>query len=201
MNFIIMALAMMMVFVSCDHKKKQETTPVQTITSLDVDKAITLDKEWMFKNYGQNYKFFESQVLFNKLLTEEDPQVVEVTNIFQYNLEGSSDVFVVMFTHNVDGYENIQIIESFWIEDFPLNDEEYEYDFKACYNKLMEANIVKPHSRHATLRKQVGPVAAPAQWIFGNIKETVFVDTVTGEVSGINPFFLPTLEMPLGEWP
>ena len=52
------------------------------------------------------------------------------------------------------------------------------------------------------LRKQVGPVDANPQWIFGNLHSQIYVDAVTGAVSKDNPAFDGlNLGTPLGEWP
>jgi hypothetical protein len=68
---------------------------------------------------------------------------------------------------------------------------------------MMSVNFPKPHSKHVTLRNPVGPAAVNAQWIFGNIKEQIWIDAVTGEAKKSNPAFPEEkgFKMPLGEWP
>ena len=40
----------------------------------------------------------------------------------------------------------------------------------------METNIVKPHSQKVVLRRELGPIDANPQYIFGNTHEHVYVD-------------------------
>jgi len=65
---------------------------------------------------------------------------------------------------------------------------------------MMAVNFPKPHSRYVTLRNPIGPVAINTQWIFGNVREQLWCDAVTGEIRNSNPAF-PNLNTPLGEWP
>ena len=133
-------------------------------------------------------------------------EVAEINNVFQVvdiaEDQKSADVHVVMFNHVGEKTETT-VIHSFWMEDYPLNDEAIKVTFEQAFDKMMKANIVKPHSRKCTLRKEVGPKDANPQWIFGNSRAQVYVDAVTGDVSAINPAFGQAIKLgaPLGEWP
>ena len=106
-----------------------------------------------------------------------------------------------MTVHTLDT-SNIEVKEGFWVEDYPLNNEAVCISFEEAFTKLMEANCPKPHSRHCVLRKEIGPVDANPQYIFGNSRAQIYVDATTGEVSTINPAFPDAnLNGPLGEWP
>ena len=106
-----------------------------------------------------------------------------------------------MTVHTLDT-STIEVKEGFWVEDYPLNNEAVCISFEEAFTKLMEANCPKPHSRHCVLRKEIGPVDANPQYIFGNSRAQIYVDATTGEVSTINPVFPDTnLNGPLGEWP
>ena len=198
-NVLAIVMAMVCCFSSCIKKK---VTLTQTVSTLNVEQCINMDKQWMFTNYGEDYRFYESQCLLAEYL-EEDPtgNVVEVTNVFQAVSPTSKDINVVMFTHNVDGYYNSNVIESFWIEDFNLTDVKLNY--LQAFTKVMATNSPKPHSRHAVLRNPIGPVAINPQWVFGNIHSQLWVDAVTGEVRNSNPAFPEEqgFNIPLGEWP
>ena len=68
---------------------------------------------------------------------------------------------------------------------------------------MMQANAPKPHSKNAILRNPIGPIAINAQWVFGNVREQLWCDAVTGEIRNSNPAFPKEkgFKMPLGEWP
>ena len=85
----------------------------------------------------------------------------------------------------------------------PLNDEVIKLTYEEAYDRIMQTNSPKPHSKHVTLRNPIGPIAINTQWIFGNIHEQLWVDAVTGDVKNSNPAFPEEkgFKMPLGEWP
>lgn len=177
--------------------------------ALMVDNLVSMDRQEMYLNHGKDYRWFETEIKLNNYLDEEnDGSIEELVNIFQavvaYN-DTCFDVKVYKFQHFSDGTCIKDSIDGFWVEDHPLNEEVINLTYKQAFDKLMGTNIVKPHSHYVTLRKMVGPIDANPQYIFGNIREVVFVDAVTGEVSGHNPAFSPEdgegFNMPLGEWP
>ena len=70
-----------------------------------------------------------------------------------------------------------------------------------AYEKMMNANCPKPHSRHCVLRREVGPIAdINPQYIFGNDQMQVYVDAMTGEVRTNNPVFPEDFKPELGAW-
>ena len=208
--FLVLALFVSMLFVSCNGCNKtdvndQETAVVET-TVLDPTSIIAMDRQDMYMNHGQDYRWFETCMKLNDFLDEEnDGSLAEVVNVFQAVIERESgfDTKVFKFQHFADGTYAQDSIDGFWVEDQPLNEEAIVITYQEAYEKLMEVNMPKPHSRYVTLRKQVGPIDANPQYIFGNIQETLFVDAVTGEVKNYNPAFGPdfNLNKPLGEWP
>jgi len=200
-------------FSSCDSCKKGEKNETSEVTDsvvaghLDVENITNTDKQYMFTNYGADYRWFESCILLKDFMDEECDGTVEgVSNVFQVvNMsedQKSADVFVVLAAHTADSIA-YEVKHGFWVEDYPLNDEAIQVKFKDAFEKMMETNCPKPHSRHCVLRKQIGPVDANPQYIFGNTEAQVYVDAITGEVSTDNPAFPEEkgFKMPLGEWP
>jgi hypothetical protein len=174
------------------------------VDSAFVEKAINLDKEAMFLK-NANYRWFETGVVLKDWLDEENDGSIEmVVNVFQVVevIDSTSfDTYVVKFQHvGEDVIEDS--VHGFWVEDYPLNEEVIKVSFKEAFEKVQEVNLPKPHTRQVVLRKQVGPVDANPQWIFGNLREQIYVDAVTGAVSKDNPAFGGlNLGTPLGEWP
>ena len=203
-------------FVSCSKCSKQDFTSVDStsvdsasvdsVVSLDVNNIISMDRQEMYLNHGDNYRWFETCIKLKDFLDEEnDGSLEEVVNVFQVVIEkgNGADVKVYKFQHFADGTVVKDSVDGFWVEDEPLNEEAIIISYDEAYEKLMAVNMPKPHSKYVTLRKQVGPVDANPQYIFGNIRDVVFVDATTGEVSEENPAFPEGegFKMPLGEWP
>ena len=173
---------------------------------LVVENVISLDRQAMYMNHANDYRWYETGVKLKNWLDEENDGSIEmIVNVFQVVEQCSEttyDTFVYKYQHFADGTVNEDSIHGFWVEDWPLEQEAIKITFEQAFQKLMEANLPKPHSRMAVLRKEVGPCEANPQWIFGNLHETVYVDAVTGEVRNSSPSFEGlNLGTPLGEWP
>lgn len=202
-------LALVVIFCSCKGKKeKAENITLPAAAPVVAEQTISNDKEWMFLNYGGDYRHFETSIVLKDYLDDEScdgtPDII--TNIFQVVLTDdtstSFDTKVVMSSHSK--VENIkEVVEGFWIEDYPINDDSIMLSYMDAYTRLCEANYPKPHSKHCVLRKEVGPYDANPQYIFGNTRYQVYVDAVNGKVSDVNPFFEKNYRLgnPLGEWP
>lgn len=221
-KLLIAAVAAVLVFTACEKQKKEAAPAAETTTdnktvvavtnvkaaALNVEHVIATDKQAMFTQFNKDYRYFESQITLKNFMDGENAsaEVAEINNVFQVvditENQKSADVHVVMFNHVGDKTEKT-VINSFWMEDYPLNDEAIKVTFEQAFDKMMKANIVKPHSRKCTLRKEVGPKDANPQYVFGNSHAQVYVDAVTGAVSGKNPAFenIEGFKAPLGEWP
>jgi hypothetical protein len=183
---------------SCKSKEKKEKKEVAE-AEITLERTIALDKEYMFANYGGDYRWFESCILLKDYLDEEnDGTIAGISNVFQVVREDiievkslkekSADVFVVLAAHTPDttAYE---VKEGFWVEDCDMANEEIKLTYKDAYNKIMAVNLPKPHSKNCVLRKPIGPLTCNAQYVFGNIQAQLWVDAVTGEVKESNPAF------------
>lgn len=199
--FILLAAVAVLIGCSCENKKTPE---VVTKANLNVEKVISVDREYMYMNYGEGYRWFESCILLKDYLDEEcDGTIAGISNVFQVITDmdsKSADVFVVLASHTPDttAYE---VKHGFWIEDIPLNEAEISLTFKDAFEKINQVNLPKPHSKNCVLRKPVGPKDCNAQYVFGNTQATLWVDAVTGEVKESCPAFPEEFKMPLGEWP
>ena len=214
MKKILFSLVIAMIFMfgmnSCNGcKKTQENVSqvevAESTGELNVEHLISTDRQYMFTNYGGDYRWFESCIVLKDFMDEEcDGTVTGVSNVFQVVKEkdNGADVYVVLAAHTPDttAYD---VKFGFWVEDFPMNDEAIKVTFAEAFEKINQVNLPKPHSKHCVLRKQVGPVDANPQYIFGNVQSQIYVDAVTGDVSDKNPCFPEDkgFKMPLGEWP
>ena len=185
-KFLLMLMAGLIV-AGCFRKNSKE----QEIAKIVVENTISTDREAMaLKN--PNYKWFETGILFEKYLDEEnDGTISEVVNVFQ-TVEGDSisfDTEVFKFQHFSDGTFASDSIKGFWVEDYPLNEEEIKVTFDSAFVLINQVNLPKPHSKYCTLRKPIGPKACNTQWIFGNVMSQIWVDAKTGEIRESNPAF------------
>lgn len=197
---------MLMIGVSACTCSRQKKDVDPAVAELVVENVVSLDRQAMNLAHGGDYRWFETGVQLKNWLDEEnDGSIDMVVNVFQVVEEYDStsfDTFVYKYQHFSDGTVNEEGIHGFWVEDYPLNEEAIVVTFKEAFEKVQEANLPKPHTRQVVLRKQVGPKEANPQWIFGNLREQIYVDAVTGAVSDKNPAFDGlNLGTPLGEWP
>ena len=162
-------------------------------------------------------------ITLNHFLDEEDTDatVESIYNIFQTVKEHGNgfDTEVSCVAHKGDA-TGIETKGAFWVGDELLNEADVKLTFEEAYNRLMESNYPKPHSRQCVLRKELGPKNANAQYIFGNKNEHLYVDAVTGDVKKNNPVYegfeedpkfgyaftwltnkKENINSPLGEWP
>ena len=203
---LVLGLIACMAMVSCNKCSKEETNLKSEQTGeLVVENVVSMDKQDMFLNYKNDYRWYETCIVLKDYMDSEacDGTVTSVSNIFQYldNVtEQSADVYVVLYTHTADTTA-VEVKNAFWVGDSPMNDDTIKVTFKEAYDKMMQANCPKPHSKQVVLRKELGPLDVNPQYIFGNVKAQVYVDAVTGDVNTNNPAFPPELKMPLGEWP
>ena len=197
---------MLMIGVSACTCTQQKKTSEPESAELVVENVISLDRQAMFVAHGGDYRWYETGVQLKNWLDEENDGAIDlVVNVFQVIEEYDStsfDTFVYKYQHFSDGSVNEEGIHGFWVEDYPLENEAIKVTFKEAFEKVQEVNLPKPHTRQVVLRKQVGPVEANPQWIFGNLHSQIYVDAVTGAVSKDNPAFDGlNLGTPLGEWP
>ena len=197
---------MLMIGVSACTCTQQKKTSEPEAAELVVENVISLDRQAMFVAHGGDYRWYETGVQLKNWLDEENDGAIDlVVNVFQVIEEYDStsfDTFVYKYQHFSDGSVNEEGIHGFWVEDYPLNEEAIVVTFKEAFEKVQEVNLPKPHTHQVVLRKQVGPVDANPQWIFGNLHSQIYVDAVTGAVSKDNPAFAGlNLGTPLGEWP
>lgn len=203
----VFAVLMIVVVYSCAGCSKE---PVKnesiSVAPLVVENTISTDRQDMYISIGgKEYRWFETTIYLKEFLDAENASsdIESVTNTFQYLIEHSTgtDVRVQCYIHTTDSTSKPEPINAFMLENYPLDEEPIDIKFTEAFNKLMEANIPKPHSKYCVLRKPVGPKTCNAQYIFGNSKMQVYVDAVTGEVKNSNPAFGDGFGMPLGEWP
>lgn len=204
--FALIGISMMLAAVSCQCGGNNEPQ-VEAQGQLVVENVVSMDKQDMYLKHGGDYRLFEVCIVLEKFLDAEDTDatVEGISNVFQVVTPYSEtcyDTEVILYSHTRDT-SAVEVREhAFWVGDSPLNDEAITVTFAEAYERLVEANVVRPHSRHCVLRKEVGPTDANPQYVFGNPRAQVYVDAVTGEVATDNPAFRALgFKMPLGEWP
>lgn len=184
-----------------------QTSTTQVVTPIDVEHTIATDRQAMYLKFGNDYRWYETDILLPEFLNSEnvssDPEMI--VNIFQSIVQKGKgyDTWVWKFQHFTDGTVLKDSVQGFWIENNPLNEEVIKLKYAEAFDRITQTNSPKPQSKYVTLRNPVGPVEVNTQWIFGNIHEQLWVDAVTGDVQNSNPAFPEEkgFKMPLGEWP
>ena len=173
---------------ACEKEKK---APVE-VGEFNVEHVIAVDRQDMFMNYGETYRWYETCILLKEYLdsNEASNEITGISNVFQvYRVEDECiDTDVVMYTHTADT-AIVDVKHGFWVDDFPLNEELIKVTFEEAYQKVMEVNYEKPHSRQCVIRKPIGPINCNPQYIFGNIHSQIYVDATNGNVTDKNPAF------------
>lgn len=176
------------IYLSVTNDKVDETLASEN--GVNVEQAISLDRETMFANYGGEYKWFETCIVLRDFMDEAtEPFVTDVANIFQVNAknsDGGYDTEVFSYRHTITGSDVITV-DGWWIGDIDMCADGTAISFADAYARLQAANFVKPHSRKCTLRKAVGPTPCNPQFIFGNTQTHLFVDAITGDVTDVDP--------------
>lgn len=186
----IFMMAICLMFASCNSCQRSEKDAMTyNVTGVDVEEAIMLDNEVMTARFGEDYRWLESQIDATNWMDETDTfDVKGVANIFAALID-SNTMMVYMYLHTQDTFV-CDSTQGLWVGDEPMNEfNPMLVNFACAYNKMMEANIVKPHSRHCVLRKEVGPIEKEPLYIFGNQDAQVYVSTKDGSVTATNPVF------------
>ncbi len=186
-KFLIIVLSALVAFCACERKAKIE------VKDIVVENTISTDRQYMFLNYGNYYRWYESCVVYDNYLDADTTiMIAGVSNVFQVITaidEHSFDTKVISIAHVSDA-SNEEVKEmAFWVGDDPLNESIIKLTFNDAFNRLMEANLPKPHSKYVVLRKELGPINANPQYIFGNQQYQVYVDAITGDVTEHNPVY------------
>lgn len=187
-RILVFLMIVGLVFVSCD---KNKSIPEQK-GELNVENVISVDRQDMFMNYKQDYRWYETCIALQDYLDSEcaSDTITSITSVFQTISEQGDciDTKVILTLHTLDT-NTVEVKHGFWVDDLPLNQEAICLTFTKAYEKMMESNFPKPHSKQCVLRKPFGPTECNPQYIFGNIHYQLYVDTVTGEVNDQNPAF------------
>ena len=178
-----------------------------SVVALNVENAISMDRQAMYLAHGGDYRWYETDILLPEFMDADDAtsDPVMVVNVFQTVVERGNgfDTWVYKYQHFNDGTVLTDSVRGFWVENWPMEDKAIKLKYTEAWDRMMAVNFPKVHSKHVTLRNPIGPVAINTQWIFGNIKEQIWVDAVTGDCTNSNPAFPEAkgFKMPLGEWP
>ena len=188
---MLLAICMVFGFTSCEKNKKQQDKEPAPVATLTVENTISLDREYMNLHFGSDYRWYETCVMLKDYMDGDscDGTVVGVSNIFQFIIPETSQTGALLSAY-ANGQHVYDKKLGIWVGDFPLNDEEIKLTYKDAYEKAVQANLPKPHSKNCVLRREVGPKPnVNAQYIFGNVTRQIYVDAVTGDVTDKNPAF------------
>lgn len=168
---------------SCQSENKKQ----EKAKGLVVENTIATDKEYMNLHYGKDYVWYETIITMKDWLDENPTSsFVSVCNVFQAICDGQPKV--VFFTYK-DGVSTVDVKDDFWMEDLDMSKDPLLITYKEAFNRVIQTNFPKPHTKNCILRKPIGPKDCNPQWCFGNIDSQLWVDAVTGEVTDSDPSF------------
>ena len=189
-SFFVFCASIFIGCSSCKNEKKDGNN--DTVSTMIAENLISTDREDMFNNVSQDYRWFETCIKMKNYLDEEnDGTIEELINTFQVVIDygKSADVYVYKYTHLCNGELIKDSTFDFVVGDEPLEHQKITVTFKQAFDNLMATNLPKPHSHYCVLRKEAGWLECNPQYIFGNSDVQVYVDAVTGEVRDYNPAF------------
>lgn len=151
---------------------------------------------------GKKYAWYESKVMFRDSLKADnldDVHVVDVTDVFQM----FDPALCQTISTNIEKGTIIPApIPDLWIEDVDMSELPLKITAGDVIEKLKAWDGIIPPAQGMTLRCPLGPRRCNAQWVIGNIKDVIFIDAVTGDITDWCPAFPdPRVDGPLGEWP
>lgn len=182
---VLMIALMAISLTSCDWLRKGEQTKEHT----SVESYIDSDMKYISENYGGLCIWYETEVIYNNFLDEEnDGSIESVKSVFQHAKVVDSGTYrkIVTITH-IGELMNVETVDGWYNGCYDMRGKKLPVTFKDAYDAIMAVNFPKPHTRCCVLKDQVGPVVANPQYIYG--VGLLFVDAVSGEVSEINPVF------------
>ena len=102
-----MLLCLAVGFTSCNGCKNEPAEPeaAPEVAKLIVENVTNADRQYMFTNYGGDYRWFESCIVLKDFLDEDcDGTVAGISNVFQVVEEqgNGADVFVILAAHTPD---------------------------------------------------------------------------------------------------
>jgi hypothetical protein len=169
---------------SCQSENKKQ----EGVAELIVENTISADKQYMYLNYGKNYVWYETVIKMKGWLDGETTDAVDsLYNVFQAIIDDGQPR-VIFISHKLDT-SSVDVKNGFWVEDYDMSKDNVKLTYKQAFDRVMQSNYSKPHTKNCILRKPIGPKDCNPQWCFGNIDSQLWVDAVTGEVTDSDPAF------------
>ena len=190
MKNVIYLFLITFVLIGCGKKERIFSGNQELV---GVEEIIKMDDKQMKDGFGKDYKYYESYVIYDKFFDSgDDNKIIEMCSVFQVfdneKESGSKDTRVIIFAHR-PGSTFIDRKAGIFVENYNLKLDSIKITFIQAYEKMMFSKLKKPRSKFCSLRRQYGEVKANPQYVFGNAKEQIYVDAITGEVSDKNPVF------------
>lgn len=208
LSLLMLSVCLLMGLTSCHPKNKKQVTETENVVTqqefsslltpmaiTDVEHMIAVDRQDMFDTHkAGNFQWFSTGLVLSGNLDEADAEtigVMSVTNEFHYLIGNGFDTEMLFYNHTSNGIVKTNPVSAYLTDRNPLGDIPIKLTFANAFVKAKQSNILLPHSRHVALvfpLNDNNPI-----YVFGNRKDRIAVDAVTGEVYVYNG--------PLGEWP
>ena len=136
---VLMIAFMAISLTSCNWFKKSEQTKEQPT----VETYIESDMKYMAENYGEVYVWYETEVIYNDFLDEEnDGSIESIKSVFQHEkvVDSGAYVKVVTITHNGD-LMDVEAVDGWYAECYNMRGKELPVTFKDAYDAIMAVNL------------------------------------------------------------
>lgn len=185
--FLMMTVIAMCV-TSCHKGEKSDPVSHQSASQVILDSlAAHVDSA------SADYQYFEASFeLVSTVDSLDSFSVSSIQSIYQVvdTVTSTPTVFVANYSFDSATVAWKVLEGAFWTEDLDLRSKDVKLSPEEAFSKLMETNVIRPHSRFMVLRCPLGPIACDAQYIFGNTNSgIVYVNAKTGEVTTTDPVF------------
>ena len=191
----------MLGMVSCTSCKHEE--PV--FNGYDVESVMAADQQVMADLCGDSVRFYECQAHYKYNLDSVDGenQVIWVRTVFQvkdtsyqfFHFADSNEIsnlidyfstftnpYVFSIDTNEVDYTIALMVNDIWMEDQNMCLDSINISVNDAYDIYMSSNRVKPHSNFMIVRQPLFPPFPTAPYyIFGDVFESVAIDSKTGE--------------------
>jgi hypothetical protein len=139
------------------------------------------------------YQWRNSLVILNDTVTADNIDqlhIVSIRDVFYYWSNKFGPQVQYITDHVVYGNQIPYPISDVWIEDRDMSEQPIRLSAEEALLRLKEYNGILPKDcDFIILRLPVGPKDCNPQWVFGDTRDVLFIDAVTGEVRDYDPAF------------
>lgn len=199
--FYFLMSVVMLAFASCTSCKHDPVEPV--FNGYDFEQVTADDYQAMVAKFGEDVRFYEVQVWYNKNLDVVDSNyIAEIRSVYQY-VDTSVSIFhfadtteianLIEYSGKVGGWYTIDTndvdytftlyVNDFWVEDQAMSLDSVKVTLDSALNIVRSLEQPIPQSNFVVMRQPLfPPFPTHPYYIFGTMIDCIGIDAMTGEV-------------------